>query len=74
MQKVCHVCGVEEETIIHALVLCPFAAAYWQQLHFAADSLVTDDFKEWFLQMLNRYSKERWSDVAMTCWGLESPK
>ncbi|KAL8148634.1 hypothetical protein AgCh_005843 [Apium graveolens] len=70
VQMVCPVCGVEEETIIHPLVLCPFAAACWHKLHFIAGSLVTDDFKEWFSQMLNRHSKERWSEVAMACWGI----
>ncbi|XP_063936224.1 uncharacterized protein LOC135147255 [Daucus carota subsp. sativus] len=70
VQKVCPVCGEEEEMIIHALVFCRFATACWHKLHLAVVSFVTDDFKEWFSQMLNRYSKERWCDVAMACWGI----
>ncbi|XP_074322837.1 uncharacterized protein LOC141659811 [Apium graveolens] len=80
MRKVCPVCGEEEETIIHALVFCPVAATCWHKLHFAAGSLVTDDFNEWFSHMLNRYSKERNSEGVMvyarTCryWGRVAPE
>lgn len=67
MQKLCHVCGDEEETIIHVLMHFPFAAACWHNLRFAAGTIETDDFKEWFSQMLIRFSKERWSEIAMAC-------
>ncbi|XP_019180212.1 PREDICTED: uncharacterized protein LOC109175404 [Ipomoea nil] len=53
ISPVCAVCGVENEDVMHALVLCDYAKIIWAQSNLPLPSTVTNIFYEWFDELLN---------------------
>ncbi|XP_019168357.1 PREDICTED: uncharacterized protein LOC109164059 [Ipomoea nil] len=53
VSPVCAVCGVENEDVMHALVLCDYAKTIWAQSNLPLPSIMKNIFYEWFDELLN---------------------
>ena len=68
----CHICGMEPETIYHAVVACPHSRALLEAMR--TDWPVPDvsQFQllgpDWFLLLLDRLSKEERSAMILIFW------
>ncbi|XP_019172465.1 PREDICTED: uncharacterized protein LOC109167831 [Ipomoea nil] len=49
----CAMCGIVQEDTMHALVLCDFAKAIWEQSTLPIPNIVTNVFHIWFSNLLN---------------------
>lgn len=70
VQPTCPVCKFGDETIVHALVSCSFAASCWQRVVGPSALVNMASFKEWFEHILSTVSSERWAEVVMLCWAV----
>lgn len=66
----CPVCDGENETILHALVLCPIAAQCWQKAFPEVSTVRSADFFNWFDQVLARLNAVRRAEAATLCWAM----
>lgn len=66
----CPVCTAGDETILHALVSCEFAAQCWYTILGDYSQYPATNFKDWFDHLLLAHNKERWGDFVMLCWGI----
>lgn len=70
VQTTCPICNFGEESIIHALVSCSFAASCWQKVLGTSALVNRSMFKDWFEHVLSSYSSDRWAEVVMLCWSV----
>ncbi|XP_074336592.1 uncharacterized protein LOC141673750 [Apium graveolens] len=70
VQLTCPVCSTTEETIFHALVSTPFATQCWQRIVGGNPFGSTDNFKDWFSNILATFSSEKCGEVFMFCWAI----
>ncbi|KAL8114965.1 hypothetical protein AgCh_021696 [Apium graveolens] len=68
--KVCPVCNVEEKTIIHALVTCPFANQCWQRVIPDVQQEFGRGFEGWLEKVMNSINKDRRVVVVTVCWAI----
>ncbi|XP_074348990.1 uncharacterized protein LOC141688433 [Apium graveolens] len=68
--SICPVCEGENETICHALVLCPVAIQCWQKAFPEICTVSGVDFFSWFDQVLSRLNAARSAEAATLCWAV----
>lgn len=67
----CVICGQSDETAMHLAFTCPFARSCW----FAGASAMrtegfTGSIRETLRTIITKVSKEQWSDVVASLWGI----
>ncbi|XP_074374595.1 uncharacterized protein LOC141715006 [Apium graveolens] len=67
---VCPVCSEENESILHALVECSFAAQCWRHAFPQVQVGVVGYFSEWLDQMLSRCNQGDRAKIAVVCWAV----
>lgn len=67
---ICPVCEGENESILHALVRCPFAIQCWQNSYPEVLTYSGEDFRLWFDQVVNGSSAKKSAAIATLCWSL----
>lgn len=70
MHLTCPVCHGDEETILHVLVTCPFAACCWNKLVPEVQQHPGGIFAVWLSHVFNQIDKDRRAEVATLCWAL----
>lgn len=66
----CPSCQVESESIVHALVSCPFALSCWRQVGYIFSPSMSGCFLDWISPLfVGLYDDDR-AIVAMICWTL----
>ena len=64
----CPVCDGAEESIVHALVSCPFADQCWRRrggMYLNCQGL---NFNEWLQRMFDRTGREEQGEIVNLCW------
>ncbi|XP_074346940.1 uncharacterized protein LOC141685753 [Apium graveolens] len=70
MPVICLVCNVEEETIFHVLVSCPFAFQCWSNRGTVCQSSSGMEFNVWLDRMFHMNNKEDHGEIVSLCWGI----
>ena len=67
IEKVCGRCKLNEETIYHALRLCPKAAECWNKLHFEWDMeyFNLNGNVDWFAEMFKKLEQNALQQFAV---------
>ncbi|XP_074349748.1 uncharacterized protein LOC141689374 [Apium graveolens] len=66
----CPICHDTSETILHCLVLCPFAEICWTRVHVQPIHGVFHSFCEWLLLLFEQLDKKEVHISVMVCWML----
>uniref|UniRef100_A0A803QIZ4 Reverse transcriptase domain-containing protein n=1 Tax=Cannabis sativa TaxID=3483 RepID=A0A803QIZ4_CANSA len=66
----CPVCKLYTETVVHALISCPFAHSYWTKLGPRYVPDVLSSFGSWLDKLFRTLKDDQVSYVAMVCWAL----
>lgn len=64
----CLVCNAGDETILHALASCPFAAQCWYQFLPGVQQNKNASFKGWLENIFDNNNSEKCAMVVMICW------
>lgn len=64
----CPVCNGEEESVLHAMVQCPFAAQCWHHLFPDVQQRLDMGFEGWLENMFNNIESKMCALVVMICW------
>ncbi|KAM6547817.1 hypothetical protein CsatB_019493 [Cannabis sativa] len=66
----CPVCTNQAESIVHALLTCPFAMSCWNTLGISYDTNHPYSFGGWFDKVITASGEELASRAAMLCWAI----
>ncbi|KAM6559477.1 hypothetical protein CsatA_028716 [Cannabis sativa] len=70
ISAICPVCTDQAESIVHALLTCPFAMSCWRTLGITYDLVHPLSFGGWFEKALMNLDEEIASRAAMLCWAI----
>ncbi|XP_050210044.1 uncharacterized protein LOC126660528 [Mercurialis annua] len=70
VNSTCMVCNHLQESVIHALVNCPFVADCWALANLSVSMDGVEDIASWCLDWLSRFSSEEASFAAFICWNV----
>ncbi|KAM6591439.1 hypothetical protein CsatA_014044 [Cannabis sativa] len=70
LDQLCPMCHQSSETIIHLLVLCPFARSCWQRSSLNMASVSWTSFWDWFSQMILQHSTMAQEELLMVIWAI----
>lgn len=68
IKVICPICNEVPESILHILVLCPYASMCLGKLSISAVSGDFYTFSEWLQHVLNRGLKPQVHKLSMMCW------
>ena len=63
----CPRCSQGDETVLHAIRLCPEARVVWEQLNFNWDGNI-DETEEWFFNVMAKAELVELQQLAVTAW------
>lgn len=66
----CPVCLQEEETILHSLVLCPFAQSCWNIIFHGFQVNQNQNFGEWLSNIFDKEHQDMNALIITVCWSL----
>ncbi|KAL8116352.1 hypothetical protein AgCh_022741 [Apium graveolens] len=66
----CPICSGEEETVLHALVVCPFANSCWYRRGRTYQGVDTDSFGIWLGSLFDKLKKEEHAEIVSLCWAI----
>ncbi|XP_074363934.1 uncharacterized protein LOC141704624 [Apium graveolens] len=67
---VCPVCGMQDETTMHALVQCPFANQCWQTAFPSLQTRREDNFFDWLEYVVEQLRASKSAEAAIICWAI----
>lgn len=71
-RSTCPLCGVEEESTFHVLVVCPHARLLWVNMRtrwpLPCDDFLIDNAKEWLMDLLNSCSDDVHDMRVLLIW------
>lgn len=70
VSKMCPVCNGEEESTLHALVKCPFAAQCWGDKGLLWVGSSFGSFAEWLDEVLRLSRKDEYAEIVTLCWSI----
>lgn len=70
VSSLCPWCKVHNETVVHALVLCPAAQLCWSQVLPEVNGCDFEDFPQWWEEVFKVCNNDRRAEVASICWSL----
>lgn len=73
VDNICPMCGNDVETLLHALVLCPFAQVVWKVslLRLMFDMCMDNSIMEWVSCLALKYTYESWWALFWSLlWGI----
>lgn len=68
IEQTCPVCNREEESKLHVLVECEFAAQCWRRRGSVYQGTDVRCFADWLSRMFDLTSKEDHAEIVMLCW------
>lgn len=66
----CPICGGEEETVLHALVVRPLTNSCWHRRDRTYQGVDADSFGGWLKLTLDRSKKEDHAEIVSLCWSI----
>ncbi|KAL8146995.1 hypothetical protein AgCh_004640 [Apium graveolens] len=66
----CPICSGEEETVLQALVGCPFANSCWQMRDRTYQGVDADSFGRWLESVFEKSKKEEHVEIVSLCWAI----
>lgn len=66
----CPICDGGDETIMHALVECPFADSCWRRRDREYQGVDADSFAVWLERRWERVNQEDRAEIASLCWSI----
>ncbi|KAL8103095.1 hypothetical protein AgCh_027577 [Apium graveolens] len=70
ISAICPICNVHNETTLHSLVLCTFAASTWSRLNLPLLNGEYNLFPEWLQLAFDQQRMEDVHIIVMVCWML----
>ncbi|XP_060965138.1 uncharacterized protein LOC133034129 [Cannabis sativa] len=70
ISAICPVCTDQAESIVHVLLICPFAMSCWRTLGITYEPIYPLSFGGWFEKALTTLDEEIASQAAMLCWAI----
>lgn len=66
----CPICGFGNETVVHALVICPAMVASWfvSPLGLRCDQMSNGSFSDWFVSLKVKLDREQMCVAAIIVW------
>lgn len=70
VSEVCPIYNGDVETVVHILVICPFASQCWRRRGGFNQMADGYSFDAWLKQMLDHTDKDVHGEIATICWSI----